>query len=246
MGGGDITKVSEEIIANFSEGRSGAFFFFTPNNKYLIKTLNKNEAKLLIDSLPAYVEYLKQNGHSTYLTKYYGLHSVQLYSKRIFFMVSGNVFPSDPSLFDQIKERYDIKGSWIDRHTKRHLFENKLMKDEDLHRVLQLDPITSSNIHAQLAKDTKFLQMQQIMDYSLLLGVSYQQINVERGGPVRLKGDGDYTVSANIVEGPGIYYIGIIDMLQKWDSSKKVERFLKTYFRCKNKAGISCVEPVFY
>merc|ERR1712228_29831 len=248
--GGEITKVSEEIIANFSEGRSGAFFFFTPNNKYLIKTLNKNEAKLLIDSLPDYVEYMKVNGTKTYLTKYFGLHSVQLYSKRIYFMVSGNVFPSDAALFGQIKERYDIKGSWIDRHTKRHLFENKLMKDEDLHRNLQLDLITSSNIHKQLEQDTMFLQQQQIMDYSLLLGVSYQQINVERT-PIKLRhpqteSSDNYKVNANIVEGPGIYYIGIIDMLQKWDSSKKAERFLKTYFRCKNKAGISCVEPVFY
>ncbi len=60
-------------------------------------------------------------------------------------------------------ERYDIKGSWIDRH----LFENELMKDEDLHRNLLLDPITSSNIYVQLQKDTMFLQKHNIMDYSL-------------------------------------------------------------------------------
>ena len=212
----------------------------------MIKTLNKSEAKLLIDSLPSYVEYMKTNGKKTYLTKYFGLHSVKLYSKVIYFMVSGNVFPSDAELFGEIRERYDIKGSWIDRHTKRHLFENKLMKDEDMHRTLQLDAVTSANIHSQLSKDTLFLQQQNIMDYSLLLGVSYQQINVERG-PIKLRHPSDnYRVSANIVEGPGIYYIGIIDMLQKWNSAKKIERFLKTYVRCKNKAGISCVEPVFY
>eukprot|EP00483_Globobulimina_turgida_P005175 UN05185 len=89
---------------------------------------------------------MKINGEKTYLTRYYGLHSVKLYSKVIYFMVSVNVFPADKELADKIMERYDIKGSWINRHTHRHLFENKLMKDEDLHRNLQLDPVTQSII----------------------------------------------------------------------------------------------------
>jgi len=189
---------------------------------------------------------MKKHGNKTYLTKYFGLHSVKLYSKVIYFMVSSNIFPSDQNLYDQIKERYDIKGSWIDRHTNRHLFENKLMKDEDLHRMLQLDPVTSANIHNQLAKDTAFLQQNCIMDYSLLLGISYQQITNIENKNNKQNINNNYTVRANIVEGPGIYHIGIIDMLQKWDSHKKSERFLKVYFRCKNKAGISCVEPSFY
>eukprot|EP01083_Nonionella_stella_P316555 1148453_1 len=242
--GGAITRVSEDIIANFSEGRSGAFFFFTPDNKYLIKTLTKKEAQLLINTLSDYVEYMTKHQKVSFLTKYYGLHSVKLYSKVIYFMVSGNVFPSDKGLSNQIKERYDIKGSWIDRHTNRHLFENKLMKDEDLHRKLRLDPIVSSTIHTQLANDTLFLQRQHIMDYSLLLGISYQQItNKNQDTP---NGNTNYEVKANIVEGPGVYYIGLIDMLQKWNKQKAGERFVKVYFRCKNQAGISCVEPIFY
>merc|ERR1712048_1287607 len=115
----------------------------------------------------------------------------------------------------------------------------------DLHRHLRLDAMTARNIHCQLEKDTLFLQRHAIMDYSLLLGVSYQQIKNKPSLDIATNEE-NYAVSANIVEGPGIYYIGIIDMLQKWNSSKKAERFLKTYFRCKNKAGISCVEPVFY
>ena len=227
-----------------SEGRSGAFFFFTPDNKYLIKTLTltTSEAKLLVDTLPDYVEFMKANGASTYLTKYFGLHSVQLYSKRIFFMVSANIFPSDEGLRAKIRERYDIKGSFVDRRTNRHLFENKLMKDEDIHFRVQIDRMTSDKIHSQLNEDTRFLASHCIMDYSLLLGVSYEQIFVNK----EANEEENYAVSANVVEGPGIYYIGVIDMLQKWNTNKKMERLFKTYVRCKNKAGISCVEPQFY
>ena len=89
-----IKSISEDIIAKFSEGRSGAFFFYSQDNKYLIKTLNRSESQLLLNTLYRYVEYMKKN-NKTYLTKYYGLHSIKLYSKIIYFIVNGNVFPSE-------------------------------------------------------------------------------------------------------------------------------------------------------
>merc|ERR1719204_462272 len=56
----------------------------------------------------------------------------------------------------------------------------------------------------------------------------------------------DKAVKARVIEGPGIYYLGIIDVLQEWDTSKKLERLAKVYLRCKSGDGISCVEPVYY
>jgi len=49
-----------------------------------------------------------------------------------------------------------------------------------------------------------------------------------------------------VIEGPGIYFIGLIDTLQAWTTEKKIERFIKRFFRFKDKNGISCVEPNFY
>jgi hypothetical protein len=49
-----------------------------------------------------------------------------------------------------------------------------------------------------------------------------------------------------VIEGPGIYYVGIIDILQEWNLSKKVERFFKTYFMNLEAAGISAIEPSNY
>ena len=40
-----------DIVAKFSEGRSGAFFFYTKDMKYLVKTLTKSEAQLLLRTL---------------------------------------------------------------------------------------------------------------------------------------------------------------------------------------------------
>ena len=46
---------------------------------------------------------------------------------------------------------------------------------------------------------------------------------------------------ATLVEGPGVYYMGIIDVLQRWDFWKKLEYWTKTRLLCKNRHGISAV-----
>merc|ERR1711920_895093 len=53
-------------------------------------------------------------------------------------------------------------------------------------------------------------------------------------------------VKARVTEGPGIYYLGVIDMLQEWNFKKKGERFLKTKFLRKDPEGLSAIEPVAY
>src|SRR5690606_15924600 len=53
-------------------------------------------------------------------------------------------------------------------------------------------------------------------------------------------------VQTQVIEGPGIYYMGIIDILQKWDFKKKFERFIKVYLCGNDKYGISAVDPIIY
>merc|ERR1719461_1455012 len=74
-----------------------------------------------------------------------------------------------------------------------------------------------------------------------------QRANVPsfRGG-IRELAKKDKAVRARVIEGPGIYYLGIIDVLQEWDWQKRMERWAKTNLRMKEKDGISCVEPIYY
>lgn len=51
---------------------------------------------------------------------------------------------------------------------------------------------------------------------------------------------------ARQIEGPGLFYLGIIDYLQKYTFAKKLERFYKRFFRCYDKQGISDVPPRDY
>ena len=48
------------------------------------------------------------------------------------------------------------------------------------------------------------------------------------------------------VKSTEIYHIGLIDYLQKWDTNKKVERFIKTKFKKMNGQELSAIEPKEY
>ncbi|TMW55381.1 hypothetical protein Poli38472_013272 [Pythium oligandrum] len=48
------------------------------------------------------------------------------------------------------------------------------------------------------------------------------------------------------VFGPGFYHIGIIDILQQWNTQKKLERFWKVRFQQCDPQGLSAIDPVRY
>ena len=318
---------SKKIQEQFSEGRSGAFFFFTHDSKYIIKTVTKEEALLLLRILPDFVQHFNENRKSL-INRFFGLHSMEMYNLNLYFVVLENVFVAG----SKPHEIYDIKGSWIDRHTNHHVESGKLMKDQDLHKTLKLIPDIADGMYKQLKADSKFLASQNIMDYSVLLGIYYVGIDpsdvkkdrimkhhhdnnansssnyippihqqddnyfedeqkskllsgleppkemeyensyggYDQFGTIRAIPDDfmpshtarprapsyasgikkyaqkDKAVKARVIEGPGIYYLGIIDVLQEWNTMKKLERLAKVYLRCKSSHGISCVEPAYY
>jgi 1-phosphatidylinositol-4-phosphate 5-kinase len=51
---------------------------------------------------------------------------------------------------------------------------------------------------------------------------------------------------AAVVEGPGVYYMGIIDVLQRWTLAKRIENFFKTRLLFKDTRGLSAIAPNAY
>ena len=155
----------DELSAKFSEGKSGAFFFMTPNSEFMVKTVRKSEAITFLRISPGYFEHMRKFPNS-FITKFYGLYGIKLYGTRLYFTIMKNIFVADL----EPHEKYDIKGSWINRHTKHHIELGKLMKDEDLKKNILLPFNESKKTWEQMSHDTRFLNTLNIMDYSLLLG----------------------------------------------------------------------------
>jgi 1-phosphatidylinositol-4-phosphate 5-kinase len=93
-----------------SEGASGAFMFFCGNNEYIVKTVRAREARVLHASLSLLLEHLNQHSDS-FLCRFLGSYSIRMFSQTFYFVVMLNCF--DPQA--TINERFDIKGSWVNR-----------------------------------------------------------------------------------------------------------------------------------
>jgi hypothetical protein len=143
----------------FSEGRSGAFLYFSSNLKYIVKTTTESESKALQDIMEHYVEHIKKYPHSL-ICRFLGAHSVTLYGRTLYFVVMLNVF----SGAEGFSERYDLKGSWVHRHGENSRRTGKpqksapLYKDNDLQFKISLLPGVEKAVTEQLARDTEFLR----------------------------------------------------------------------------------------
>eukprot|EP01065_Artemidia_motanka_P051020 TRINITY_DN8868_c2_g1_i1.p1 TRINITY_DN8868_c2_g1~~TRINITY_DN8868_c2_g1_i1.p1 ORF type:complete len:936 (+),score=197.51 TRINITY_DN8868_c2_g1_i1:97-2904(+) len=262
---------------NFSEGRSGGFFFFSNDRRLMFKTICAQEHRALLSMLAGYCAHMLQ--HESVICRFYGCYSLQLYGQTQYVVVMGNVLRTAPG--DQLSTVYDLKGS---RHGRNGLpaepgRRKGTLKDNDLHTPLYLSADEVRALNSAVERDTRFLADNGIMDYSLLVGVV--DIVVPSAGrcasaglrsappsPTPSGGDDGWqghtcNYPAEVVIGPGHYYIGIIDILQKWNLWKKCDRLYKMFVqghvfslpRRKAKRtrrawldhpGSSCVTPGYY
>ncbi|KAL2514321.1 Phosphatidylinositol 4-phosphate 5-kinase 9 [Forsythia ovata] len=153
-----------------SPGKSGSVFFLSQDDRFMIKTLRKSEVKVLLRMLPDYHRHVRTY-ENTLITKFFGLHRIKEGGQKFRFVVMGNVFCTEL----RIHRRFDLKGSSLGRSAaKVEIDENTILKDLDLNYCFYLEPSWQDSLLQQIEIDSKFLEAQHIMDYSLLLGVHYR------------------------------------------------------------------------
>ncbi|KAL6500873.1 Phosphatidylinositol 4-phosphate 5-kinase 9 [Orobanche hederae] len=154
-----------------SPGKSGSIFFLSKDYRFMIKTLRKYEVKVLLRMLPNYQHHVRRY-ENTLITKFFGLHRIKPSSGQKFrFVVMGNMFCTEL----RIHRRFDLKGSSLGRSAdKFKIDENTILKDLDLNYCFYLEPSWRDALLQQIDIDSKFLESENIMDYSLLLGVHYR------------------------------------------------------------------------
>ncbi len=73
----DVNKNRKMIFkAGESSGKSGSFFFFSHDNKFIIKTLKGNEKQLLLNILDDYIAYLKKNDKKSLIARIFGIFQI--------------------------------------------------------------------------------------------------------------------------------------------------------------------------
>lgn len=164
-----------EMLEKFTEGKSGSFFYFTRDYRYIIKTVTSEEESFLQKIAYRYYNHMQNNPNSL-IVRFFGLHKVRLAPEQryITVVVMENIFHNKEKL--QIQERYDLKGSWVGRRAlksdQERIAYKGCLKDLDLgDRKIVIGPENKSLLMEQLEEDARFLQSCKIMDYSLLLGI---------------------------------------------------------------------------
>ena len=57
-------------------GQSGSFFFFSHDNRFIIKTLRGKEKKNILDMLDDYIEHIKFTENKSLLARIYGVFTI--------------------------------------------------------------------------------------------------------------------------------------------------------------------------
>ncbi|KAG4091011.1 SAICAR synthase-like protein [Neocallimastix lanati (nom. inval.)] len=184
-----IKSISDKfmLLELSSPGKSGSFFYFSPDYRYLIKTVHYNEHRHLFKVLDKYYKYLEANPNSLIMS-IYGLYRLKADGHKMYFIVMQNVYPPNKDMH----RMYDLKGStrgrFVPLPSKEKNYARTIFKDinwTDENRHLILGPKKRKLLLDQLEKDSKFLQSMGVMDYSLLVGI--HQRNKGNSENIRMK-----------------------------------------------------------
>lgn len=219
--------INEECLMSTSYEH---FAFFSPDGKFIIKSLLSKEFELLLSILPNYYHYLSTAQYSL-LEIFCGLFKLSYKGKEIYFCIKTNVFYSSTGL--NVNLYYELKGSKYKRNNERHTFPYKDLEFiENRKEKLFIMKEEKFKIYNTMQSDTNFLKENNITNYSFLIGIANQINDMNR--------DMDWYPSLKSNE---IYSFGIIDILREYDNKKKVEKFFKSITQGND---ISCQPPSEY
>ena len=183
-----MSLTSKYILSELgSPGKSGSFFYFSRDYKYIIKTIHHAEHKLLRKVLRQYYSHIQDNPN-TLVSQFYGLHRVKVPGfggRKIHFVIMNNLFPPHRD----IHHTFDLKGSTIGRDFKEEdLEKNPRATLKDLNWIRRKNHFEFGErkkvlFTEQLKKDVELLKELKIMDYSLLVGIH----DLEKGNEENLR-----------------------------------------------------------
>jgi len=181
-----LSLTSKYILSELgSPGKSGSFFYFSRDYRFIIKTIRHSEHQFLLSILKEYYAHVQANPH-TLLSRFYGLHRVKLpRGRKIHFVIMNNLFPPHKD----VHETFDLKGSTVGRtypEDKAAKNPRAVLKDLNWinrHKMLEFGPEKRALLTEQLRRDTEFLKKINVMDYSLLVGIH----NIQRGNRDKLR-----------------------------------------------------------
>ncbi|XP_039058298.1 1-phosphatidylinositol-3-phosphate 5-kinase FAB1B-like [Hibiscus syriacus] len=190
-------------------GKSNVYFAKTLDDRFIIKQVTKTELESFIKLAPKYFNYLSEAIRSrspTCLAKILGVYQVTRKPPKGGKESRMDVLVMENLLFRRnVTRLYDLKGSSRSRYNPDSSGSNKVLLDQNLIESMPTNPIFVGNkakrvLERAVWNDTAFLASNDLMDYSLLLGVDEEKHEL---------------------------VIGIIDFLRQYTWDKHLETWVK-------------------
>lgn len=97
-------------ISHASGGKSGSFFFFTEDRRFIIKTMSRAEKDAFLKMLPRLTQHLAAHGGKSLISRIYGIYRVWYNGiQPIYLMLQKNNIPIEAG--NEILCKFDLKGS---------------------------------------------------------------------------------------------------------------------------------------
>ncbi|GMF55986.1 unnamed protein product [Phytophthora fragariaefolia] len=112
-----LSSLNSCTTPKVSEGASGSFVYYSTDRSYVVKSLTGSESTFLHSILNEYTTYIEDQNGESFLTRFLGSYCIELYGRPTHFVVMENVFDVQQGI--SIHQRYDIKGSWVDRNAQK-------------------------------------------------------------------------------------------------------------------------------
>ena len=100
--------------AGESAGASGSFFFFSHDDRFLLKTISNSEKVVIEEILDDYIDHLTDTDNFSLLARIYGLFVIE----SSFFKSINIILMQNTSKIlnnENIKYKFDLKGSKVSR-----------------------------------------------------------------------------------------------------------------------------------
>jgi hypothetical protein len=182
--------------AGEGQGKSGSFFFFSNDKKFIIKTMDDSEYKTFKRLFIEYANLIK-NPSESLLARIYGIYTVK---KERITPIHCILMGSTISLTEGGKNliyQFDLKGSLINRYVKMKGTHDPriVLKDINLlelksKNLLKFRQKDSEKIIKMVTRDSNILRNHSIMDYSLLLAIEknpYRKEHIATTGDIKMQ-----------------------------------------------------------
>lgn len=160
--------------------KSGSKLLVTYNRHYVLKMISSEEVEQMHNFIENYHEYIVNVHGQTLLPQYLGMYRITVNDQDTYLLAMRNVFSPRVT----VHRKYDLKGSVVDREANEKEKSKPLptLKDNDFMNdicELHLEESAKQRLLEHLERDIAFLQDNNLMDYSALIGIHDVELAVD-------------------------------------------------------------------